>query len=50
MIKFLFSILAATFFFAGLGSLAGCNTVEGIGADIQSGGREIREEANEHRR
>jgi len=48
--KILFSILAVTFAVAGLGSIAGCNTVEGIGADIQQGGHELREEENEHRR
>jgi predicted small secreted protein len=48
--KILFSILAAMFVSLGLGSIAGCNTVEGVGRDISAGGNEIREEANEHRR
>ena len=48
--KILFTVLAAGFLTAGLGSIAGCNTVEGVGKDIQAGGREIREESNEHRR
>jgi predicted small secreted protein len=48
--KILFSILAAGFLTLGLGSIAGCNTVEGVGKDISAGGNEIREEANEHRK
>jgi predicted small secreted protein len=47
--KFLFSILAATFLAAGLGSLAGCNTVEGVGMDIQRGGEAISNAADDTR-
>lgn len=47
--KFLFSVLAATFLSAGLGSLAGCNTVEGIGMDIQRGGEAISNTAEDSR-
>ena len=36
--------------FSIFGTLAGCNTVEGVGKDISRAGGEIREEANEHRR
>lgn len=43
--KFLFSILTVAFAVAGLGSLTACNTVEGIGRDLQAGGAELREEA-----
>ena len=39
------SLLAAI-----LMALSGCNTVEGVGRDIQRGGQEISEEAREHRR
>ena len=31
------------------GSVAGCNTVEGAGKDIQQGGKAIKDEANEHK-
>lgn len=48
--KILFTVLAAGFLTAGLGSIAGCNTIEGVGKDISAGGNEIREEANENRR
>ena len=33
--------------FAGL---TGCNTMEGLGRDIQRGGAELQDEAREHRR
>ncbi len=40
----------AAFFLAGLfGSVAGCNTVEGAGKDIQQGGQAIKDEAKEHK-
>ena len=46
--------MLSTLFLAGaftvLGSLGGCNTVEGVGKDIQSGGAAIKEEAREHKR
>ena len=48
--KFLYSILLAAFAVGGLGSLTACNTIEGIGKDLQAGGAELREEAREHRR
>ena len=43
--------LLAALFLAGLfGSVAGCNTVEGAGKDIQQGGKAIKDEANEHKK
>ena len=48
--RILFSLLAALSLSTGLGTLAGCNTVDGIGKDIQAGGTELRQEAREHRR
>lgn len=30
-------------------SLAACNTMEGFGQDVQKGGQEIEEEANENK-
>ena len=53
MIRKTIASLLATLFFAGalsvLGTLAGCNTVEGAGKDIQRGGEAIKEEAREHK-
>lgn len=50
MIKRIISSLLAAFFLVGLfGSLAGCNTVEGAGKDIEQGGRAIKNEAREQR-
>jgi len=50
MIGKTFMSLLATLFFAGtLGSIAGCNTVEGAGKDIQQGGQAIKDEAKEQR-
>ncbi len=51
MFKRIFATLLTGFFIAGLfGSIAGCNTVEGIGTDIQQGGRAIKDEARENKR
>jgi predicted small secreted protein len=50
MITKIFTSLLAVLFLAGLfGAVAGCNTVEGAGKDIQQGGKAIKDEANEHR-
>jgi entericidin B len=50
MIKRIFTPLLAAFFFASFfGALAGCNTVEGAGKDIQQGGKAIKDEASEHK-
>lgn len=38
-------VLAASF-----AMLAGCNTVQGAGKDIERGGEKIQKEAQEHRR
>ena len=43
------SILAALFLAGVFGSLAGCNTMEGAGKDIQAGGKAIKDEAKEHK-
>ncbi len=51
MIKGIFaSLLAALFFVGFFGTLAGCNTMEGIGTDIQQGGSAIKDEARENKR
>jgi predicted small secreted protein len=50
MIKKFSASLLATLFMAGLfGTLAGCNTMEGAGKDIQRGGEAIKDEAREHK-
>lgn len=50
MIKRILSPLLAAVFFVGLfGALAGCNTVEGAGKDIEQGGKAIKNEAREQR-
>lgn len=46
MIRKIFAPLLATLFLASLlGALAGCNTIEGAGKDIQKGGKVITDEA-----
>jgi entericidin B len=51
MIRRILQPLMAIVFAAGvLGALAGCNTIEGVGADIQHGGKAIKDEAKEHNR
>ena len=50
MIEKIFMPLLAALFLAGaFGSVAGCNTVEGAGKDIQQGGQAIKDEAKEHK-
>lgn len=51
IIKKLLASLLAAFFLAGVfGTLAGCNTIEGAGKDIQSGGKAIKDEAAEQKK
>ncbi len=50
MIRRLFaSILATLFLVTALGTVAGCNTIEGAGKDIEQGGKALKDEASEHR-
>jgi entericidin B len=50
MIRKIFATLLATLFLAGVfGTLAGCNTVEGAGKDIEQGGKSISNEARENK-
>jgi len=50
MIKKITAALLATLFLSGVfGSLAGCNTMEGAGKDIERGGAAIKNEAREHK-
>ena len=51
MINKIVTLLLAALFMAGLfGTIAGCNTVEGAGKDIQAGGTAIKDEAREHKK
>jgi entericidin B len=50
MIRKIAATLFATLFLAGVfGTLAGCNTIEGAGTDIQQGGKAIKDEAHEQK-
>ena len=51
MFKKIVTQMMAVAFVAGMfGSLAGCNTMEGVGKDIEKGGRAIKDEAREQKR
>ena len=47
--KFIAQLLATAFLAGTFAVLAGCNTVEGAGKDIERGGAAIKNEANEKR-
>ena len=50
MLKKLCASLFAALFLAGVvGTLAGCNTMEGAGKDIERGGQAIKDEAREQK-
>lgn len=50
MIKRIFALFLASLFLAGTAAtLTGCNTMEGAGKDIERGGEELKEEAQEHK-
>ena len=50
MIRRIIVPILATLFLASLfGTLAGCNTIEGAGTDIQQGGKAITNEAREQK-
>ena len=40
----------AIFLLAVMGTLAGCNTMQGLGKDVERGGEKLQDEAREHRR
>lgn len=48
--KIMAPLLAALFLASLFGTLAGCNTMEGAGKDIQQGGKAIADEAREHKK
>ena len=47
--RILAPLLAALFFISFFGTVAGCNTMAGIGQDLEQGGRAIKDEAQEKR-
>ena len=50
MIKRMLALLLAALFFVGVfGVLAGCNTMAGVGQDVEQGGKAIKDEAREKR-
>ena len=49
MFKKFFVLLSMLFLVSTAATLAGCNTLEGAGKDIQLGGKAIEDKANEHR-
>jgi predicted small secreted protein len=42
------AILAVLYLTGVTAVLAGCNTMEGVGKDVEAGGRDIKNEAKEH--
>jgi entericidin B len=48
--RILAPLMAALFFVSFFGAIAGCNTVEGVGKDVEQGGRALKDEAREHKR
>ena len=51
MISRIFVTVLVTLFLVGLiGTLSGCNTMEGVGKDIEQGGKAIKDEAREQKR
>ena len=48
--KILSSILASVFVAGVTVTLTACNTVEGVGKDIEKGGAKVKEEAQEHKK
>ena len=50
MLKRIVSTMFAAMFLVGLiGITSACNTVHGLGQDIERGGEKIKQEANEHK-
>jgi len=49
MAKRIFALILMTLFLAGTVAITGCNTIEGAGKDIETGGKAIKDEANEHK-
>jgi predicted small secreted protein len=47
--RILVSLVTAVFLAGTLGTLAGCNTMEGAGKDVEQGGKAIKNEAREQK-
>jgi len=47
--KIFVSLFTAAFLLGSLGTLTGCNTIEGAGKDIEKGGKAIKDEAREQK-
>jgi predicted small secreted protein len=47
--RFITPLMAAIFLAGTFGMLSGCNTVEGVGKDIEAGGSAIKDEARENK-
>ena len=45
--KFIAPLMAAAFLASTMATLAGCNTIEGAGKDVEQGGKAIKNEAKE---
>lgn len=48
--KLVSSTLAATFVLSAFATLAGCNTVQGAGKDVERAGEKVQQEAAEHKK
>lgn len=48
--KLVSSTLAAAVLLGSIATLSGCNTVQGMGRDIEKGGEKVQQEAVEHKR
>jgi predicted small secreted protein len=48
-VRIVLSLLAALFMGSLFGAISGCNTMEGVGTDIQRGGKAIKDEAREQK-
>jgi entericidin B len=48
--KLISTILATAFVAGAFATLAGCNTIQGTGKDIERGGEKVQQEAVEHKK
>jgi predicted small secreted protein len=47
--KIILSVATSAFLIGIFGAIAGCNTVEGAGKDLEKGGEKIQDKAEEHK-
>ena len=47
--KIILSVATSVFIIGIFGTIAGCNTVEGAGKDLEKGGEKIQNKAEEHK-